>query len=295
MEKAPPRTAGEVLARSRDFLAAKHIDGGRLDAELLVAHALGLDRLGLFMALERPVVEAEIALARDYVVRRSKGEPTAYILGFREFYGRRFAVDAAVLIPRPETELLVDLARAFCASFERTGATDGERGPRIVDLGAGSGCIALTLALEVPDARVLALEKSPAAAAVLRANAKALEVPQERFGVVVGDGFAWLAAKGQVDLLVSNPPYIDPANPAGLEAGVRGSEPELALFAPSGDPDYFARSLWQGRERVLAPGGRALVELGFDQAERIRALAAGSDIEIHKDLAGIPRVFEFGR
>ena len=289
MEKAPPRTAGDVLARSRDFLSAKAIDGSRLEAELLVAHSLGLDRLGLFMALDRPVVPAEIDRARELVVRRSKGEPTAYLLGYREFYGRKFNVTPDVLIPRPETELLVYLARAFCA------ARDAEEGPRIVDFGAGSGCIGLTLALEVEDARVLAIEKSAAAAEVARANATKLDVPKERFGVQVGDGFQVLSTKAGVDLLVCNPPYIDRLNPQGLADDVKQHEPALALFGPDGDPDWFARTLFQGRERYLLPNGRAFVELGFDQAERIAKWIDGADAQIHKDLAGIPRVLEFGR
>lgn len=290
MEKAPPRNAGEVLARSRAFLEAKRSGASRLDAELLVAHALGLDRLGLFMALDRPVVTAEIDRARDLVVRRAAGEPTAYLLGFREFYGRRFAVSPAVLIPRPETELVVDLARAFAKAWQ---AAHPDESLRIVDLGAGSGCIGLTLALEIPEARVVALELSPEAAEVVRANAKALEVPKERFGVHVGDGLEWLAARGPVDLVVSNPPYIDPAQPDGLAADVAASEPAQALYAPAGDPDHFARTLWTHRARILTPGGRAFVELGFDQAERVRGFAAGSTFELHADLEGVPRVFEF--
>lgn len=289
MNQAPPRTAGEVLARSRAFLAAKAVEGSRLDAELLVAASLGLDRLGLFMALDRPVVPAEIDKARDLVVRRAGGEPTAYILGFREFYGRRFNVDERVLIPRPETELVVDLARKHLEDWS------AEEGPRVVDLGAGSGCLGLTLALEVEAARVVALELSPAAAEVLRANAKALEVPKERFGVHVGDGLAWLRARGGIDLLVSNPPYIDPANPAGLDPAVRASEPAEALFAPEGDPDHFARVLFENRAALLAPGGRAFVELGFDQAERLAPLLeASADATVHTDLEGTPRVLEFG-
>lgn len=294
--RAPaPRTAGEVLERSRAFLAAKGVEGARLDAELLVAEAVGLDRLGLFMALDRPVVTDEIDRAREALVRRASGEPTAYILGRREFYGRDFRVSPAVLIPRPETELLVDKAREALAAQIASGC----EAPRICDLGTGSGCIAITLALEVETARVLAIDLSPDAIAVARANAEALGVPPDRLGFRTGDAFEQLAAvaPGGVDLVVSNPPYIDRHAGSELAAEVRANEPALALFAPDGDPDFWVRRLIEARERYLAPGGRLLVELGFDQAPRVEALAAaaGAKIQIHEDLAGIPRLVECSR
>lgn len=295
MTAQAPRTAGEVLERSRAFLAAKGVEGARLDAELLVAEAVGLDRLGLFMAIDRPVVASEIDRARDTLVRRAAGEPTAYILGRREFYGRNFAVGPAVLIPRPETELLVDKARDSAAALIEAGC----EAPRICDLGTGSGCIAITLALEVKTARVLAIDLSPEAIAMANANAEALEVPPERLGFRTGDAFEQLAAvaPGGVDLVVSNPPYIDRKAGAELEADVRAHEPDLALFAPDGDPDYWVRRLIEERAKWLAPGGKLLVELGFDQAPRVVALAAaaGAEIVIHEDLAGIPRLVECSR
>lgn len=260
-----------------------------------MANAIGLDRLGLYLELDRPLDKDELDRAREAVLRRSKGEPAAYILGRREFYGRSFAVRPGVLIPRPETELLVDRARELVEEL----IVEGTDEPRLADLGTGSGCIAITMLLECPTTRVLALDLSPEAVEIAGENAKALEVPTERFGLRCGDAFEGLAAlaPGGVDLLLSNPPYIDPRVGDELAADVRAHEPALALFAPDGDPDHWARRLMQERERLLSPGGRALVELGFDQAPRLEALAAASGLEvrIHPDLEGIPRLLEFGR
>ena len=290
-----PRTAGEVLDRSHRFLEQRGLPAARREAELLVAHALGLDRLGLYLVLDRPVDQAELDAAREAVLRRSKGEPAAYVLGRREFYGRPFVVRPGVLIPRPETELLVDRARELVEDL----TVAGVEAPRVADLGTGSGCIALTLALECPAVRVLAVERSEAAAAVAAENAEALEVPRERFGLRRGDAFEVLAevAPGGVDLLVSNPPYVDPDDRTALAEDVRAHEPAEALFAPAGDPDHWARRLLEARGRLLAPGGRALVELGHDQAPRLEALAArgGVTVRVHPDLEGIPRLLEFGR
>ena len=134
----PPRTARDMLARGRAFLERRGLEGARLDAELLVSHALGADRLQLFLDLERPVVEADVLAARELLVRRSKGEPCAYLIGKREFYARDFEVGPGVLIPRPETELIVDRAREIFADAE---------GPTLLDVGTGSGFLAVTLAL----------------------------------------------------------------------------------------------------------------------------------------------------
>jgi release factor glutamine methyltransferase len=307
-----PRTAGEVLARSRQFFEAKGVENPRLEAELLVGHAIGMDRLGLYMAMERPLDTSELDIARDLVARRAKGEPTAYLLGFREFYGRRFSVAPGVLIPRPETELLVDRARAIAEELEPkekvtpfvAGVSDlpkdaTERRITACDIGTGSGCIAITVALEVPLVRMLAIDISPDALAIARANGEALEVPKTRLGFKAGDGFEVMAqvAPQGVDLLLSNPPYIDPGDRVNLELHVRKHEPDVALFAPGGDPDFWARTMMERREQLLTPRGRALVELGFDQAARLGQLAArlGVQAQVHQDLDGIPRLLEFGR
>ena len=331
-----PRTAREVLARGRTFLERKGVDASRLDAELLVAHALGLDRLHLFLELERPVSQDELDHARQLLVRRAKGEPVAHLVGVREFYGRDFVVNADVLIPRPETELLVDLVRERVAPRLREpepgaehpqsqpsqegaapatahgrdeGAAQEAQSPneaqapnehrsatptpsptlRIADLGTGSGCLAVTLALELPDAEVVASDVSPEALVVAQNNAQRLGA-QVRF--VQGDRLTPLLAHGPFDWIVSNPPYVDVA--AELAPEVREHEPSLALFAPKGDPDHFALLLAREGLALVRPGGGLLVELGFDQAERLVPLLEpqGLDLHLHDDLAGVQRVLE---
>lgn len=277
----PPRTAREMLARGRAFLEAKGDPEARLHAELLVAHALGLDRLHLFLELDRPVVPEEVDRARGLLVRRGRGEPAAYLTGTREFYGRPFRVGPGVLVPRSETELVVDRARELLAATPE---------PRVAELGTGSGCIAVTLALEVPGARVVASDVSSEALAFARENAEALGA---EVLLLEGDGLAPLAAHAPFELLVSNPPYVDPDDPE-LEPSVRAHEPGIALFAPQGDPDRWVRTLVDEGLALLAPEGALLVELGHDQAPRVRALCADRGLapHFHEDATGHERVLE---
>ena len=283
MTQEAPRTAGEMLARAREFLLRKGTAEPRLEAELLIAHALGLNRLKLFLRLDQPVVEAEVARARDQLVRRGKHEPVAYITGTREFYGRSFRVGAGVLVPRPETELLVDLAR------ERAKVLASPA--RIVDIGTGSGCIAITMALEVAGSSVTAVDISAQALELARANAAALGASVE---FVEGNGPESIVARAPFDLLLSNPPYIAPEERASLAPDVREHEPALALFTPPGDPDHWLRRLCTAARICLAPNGTLLVELGHRQSERALAIASehGLEARTHKDFGGIERVLE---
>ncbi|MCB9916502.1 MAG: peptide chain release factor N(5)-glutamine methyltransferase [Planctomycetes bacterium] len=273
---------------ARAFLERKELGEARLEAELLVAHALGLSRLQLYLDLERPVSPAEVDVARDALVRRGRREPTAYITGKREFYGRDFAVAAGVLVPRPETEQLVDLAR------DASAARGGADGLRVADLGCGSGCLAVTLALELAGSVVTAVDVSPSAVEQTRRNAERLGAAVE---VLLGDGLDVLAARGPFDLLVSNPPYVMPEEAPELAPEVREYEPELALYAPAGDPDHWVRRVVERFDALVAPGGLALVELGWKQRERVLALAAarGLAARVHDDLERVPRVLELRR
>lgn len=276
-----PRSAREMLARARAFLAKKGVEAPQREAEHLVAHALGLDRLHLFLALDRPLERAEIARGRELVARRGRREPTAYVLGKREFYGREFEVGPGVLVPRPESELLVDRARALLA---------GRAEARIADVGTGSGCLAVTLALELPGSRVSAVELAPRALEYARRNAARHGVALE---LLPGDGLAPLT--GRFDLIVSNPPYVDPAERAQLAPEVCEHEPPEALFAPPGDPDHWVRRLvGEGRERV-ARGGWLLVELGLGQAARLGRWMPPQPVwRLHRDLERVERVLEVG-
>ena len=283
---SPPRTAREMLDRGRAFLERKGREEARLEAELLVARALDLDRLRLFLELDRPLTPAEVARGRELLARRGRGEPVAYITGLREFYGRDFAVGTGVLIPRPETEHLVDRAREI--------ARASGKAPRVAEIGAGSGCIAVTLALEIEGAEVVAVERSPAALERARENAERLSAAVE---LLEGDGPEALAGREPFDLLVSNPPYVDPAGRDALPADVRDHEPAEALFAPPGDPDHWVRRLLAAAGDLLGADGALLVELGEGQGPRALALAsaAGFQGRLHADLAGIERVLEATR
>lgn len=281
-----PRTVREMVAMARGFLERKGVEEARLEAELLTAHALGLDRMGVFLRHDAPVSAEEVDRARDLFVRRGRREPVAYIVGSREFYGRDFEVGPGVLVPRPETEHIVDLAR------ERLDVDAPEGGWRILDVGTGSGNLLVTLALQLPGASCVGVDVSAAALAFSRRNA-------ERHGVEVtlveGDGPRAAAGMAPFDLIVSNPPYIDPALRESLAPEVREFEPDLALFAPEGDPDCWVRRLLGEGGPLLRPGGCLLVELGADQGERVLGLAAeagGVEAELHPDLAGHDRVLE---
>jgi len=284
----PPRTPRELLARGRQFLERHGDDEARLDAELLVAHALGLERLALFLDLDRPLEAGEIDRARALLVRRAKGEPTAYVTGQRDFYRHTFLVDRRVLVPRPETEVIVDRAREWARA-----RVFPSGGPRVLDVGTGSGCLAITLALELAGSNVVAVDLSPEALDVARENAARLGAD---VGFVQGDGLAAVADLGgrPFDLVVSNPPYVAPQERMALPREVRDHEPALALFAPPGAPDHWVLELARAAPALMAPGGVLLVELGADQWGRVGAHleAAHPGARVHFDLARLPRVFE---
>lgn len=260
--------------RVRDALAAARTAGlARLDAQRLLSHHLGRPREWLIAHDDEALAaDAAAAFAAD-VQRRAAGVPLAYLTGEREFHGLRLAVTPAVLVPRPETEGLVDWALACAAP----GAT-------VVDLGTGSGAIALALRHARPDLRVSATDASAAALAVARANAAQLALPVE---FVEGDWWAPLAGR-RFDVAVSNPPYIagDDAHLAALAHEPRGA------LTPEGDGLAALRALVGGAPAHLVPGGWLLLEHGFDQAPAVQALlhAAGFDaVRTQADLAGLPR------
>lgn len=287
-----------MLALARAFLERKGLGEARLEAELLVGHALGLDRLGLFMRLDQPLLPAEVDRARDLLVRRGRREPTAYIVGVREFYVRDFLVGPGVLVPRPETELIVDRAREIVKEWD---TAEGEP-IRILDVGTGSGCLAVTLSLEIEGSEVHAVDVSTEALDWAVKNAEALEA---KVTFHLGEGLEvatrLAASDGPFDLVVSNPPYVEPREREDLCAEVREHEPPLALYAPAEDPDFWVRSLAEISSQLLVPGrGRCLVELGHEQGARMPSVLShlpggGVEVVLHDDLAGIPRVAEFGQ
>lgn len=252
------------------------------EARLLLGHVLGCSSAWLEAHREAALAPQQLAAYAGLVERRAAGEPVAYLLGRREFYGRDFAVTPAVLIPRPETELLVDVALAK-VGVGRTAISAA----RILDLGTGSGCIAITLALELPGARVTAVDVSPQALEVARVNAQLLGATVD---LLASDWFAGLP-EDRFDFIVANPPYVAAGDPHLLAGDLR-FEPLDALTDQS-DGLAALRHIVAAAPRWLKPGGSLFFENGFDQAAAVFDLlvAAGfTGIEQHRDLAGIVRV-----
>jgi len=270
-------TIGEVLRRSTDHLAARGSGRPRLEAERLLAHALGLERVELYMHLDRPLSVAELDDARALVRRRADGEPLQYVLGEWGFRRLTLRVDGRALIPRPETETLVERCLTLL---------DGDDAPRVLDVGAGSGAVALALADEHPGARVTAIDVSEDALSLARENA-------ERTGIVVEllhhDLFAGLPGDGW-DLVVSTPPYARDDELASLASEVLGWEPALALF-DRGHTEALVRAATQ----ALRPGGALAIETHEDGASGVAALLDREGyvaVRTTKDLAGRDRVVE---
>jgi release factor glutamine methyltransferase len=254
----------------------------RLDAEVLLMRFLGMDRLQLCMQPERELSEEEAAGFARWVERRSLGEPVAYILGEKEFWSLRFEVGCEVLIPRPETECLIEEVLRFYRP-------PGE-GLRVLDIGTGSGAIGVVLARELPAARVVATDISPGALAVASRNAVAHGVAG-RMEFVQGDLFA--AVSGDLDLICSNPPYIAEDEYAILPAGIRNFEPRGALIAGPDGLDFHRRIIREGVHR-LKTGGRIFLEIGEGQQGPIEAFFRDAcdydDISFRRDYGGIDRV-----
>lgn len=257
---------------SRRLLDAGY-EGGRIEAEILLGHALGLSRSQI-LARAADALEAH-ERPEAYLKRRLSGEPLAYIVGHREFFGRTFAVGPGVLVPRHETEVLVQVALDALPP-----------GARVLDLGTGSGCIAATLVLQRPDLRVTAVDRSPAALAMASANAHTLSAPVRFVG---GDACAGFA-DGAFDAIVTNPPYVGDHDP--LPRDVAAWEPPEALFAGPDGLDFYAR-LAAEAPRVLVAGGQLLGEVGDGQAQAVGevfAAAGWSVADTVQDLGGMPRV-----
>jgi len=262
----------------------------RLDAELLVARALGLARADLLREPERELSADEVAEWESLLRRRLAREPVAYILGHRAFRTIDLEVTRAVLIPRPDTETLVDVALEELRTVPLAGP-EPEDEPLAIDVGTGSGCIALALASEDPFVHVVATDVDPDALAVARGNAARLGLAR-RVEFVLSDLFHDVAER-VVDLVVSNPPYIPADEYVALEPNVRDYEPRLALYGGVDGLDFYRR-LVPGAALLLRPGGLLAVEVGSGQAEAVagivRASGAFSAPETRDDLAGAPRV-----
>lgn len=267
-------TVHEWVRGASARLALGGVEASRLEAQLLAAHAQGTDRTAV-LAHPRAVAPH---VADDLLARRLSGEPLAYILGYREFYGRRFTVTPDVLIPRQETEHLVEWA-----------ITAAPRDGRLLDVGVGSGCVAITVKLERPDLTVVGVDISPAALGVAQGNAAALDA---RVKWIESDLYA--AVTGDFDIIVSNPPYIE--DDAKLPREIREHEPHVALFGGATGLDVYQRLA--ECEAHLSPGGQVAVELGDGMAARVVSVFERhkwKTAEIRKDLGGVERVLVLAR
>ncbi len=289
-----PWTIGRLLTWTTDYLREKGAESPRLDAEVLLAHVRGCKRIELYTAFEEPATDDLRQRFRELVKQRSIGKPVAYIVGQREFFSLPFEVTPDVLIPRPETELLVVRALDLAKQLPL-----GERqdGIQLADVGTGSGILAVTFAKRVPAARVTAIDVSPAAIAVARRNAVRHGVA-DRVEWVEGDLLTNVAVERKFDLIVSNPPYVTSAEMTGLAADVRHYEPAVALDGGAEGTDVIERLIVQAAER-LAPAGWLLIEIGPTIVDRVETLLdAAPQLErrpTQKDLASLPRVVQAQR
>jgi release factor glutamine methyltransferase len=276
-------TIRRVIAWATEDLKKRGMSSPRLDVELLLGRVLGLDRVRLVIDADRPLDKLELARYREMHQLRRSGVPVAYLLGVREFYGRSFRVDPRVLIPRPDTEALVEVA------LERTGHLS--LSARVLDLCTGSGCVAITLARERPTTRVLGADISPDALVVAAENA--LRLGAVTLGLIRSDLFSALSsARDRFDLITANPPYIAEPELRTLPVDVRRFEPKLAL---AGGLDGLAviRRIVAEASRFLDVGGVLVIEVGAGQAPDVRRLFEASgfrDIATRRDYGGHERV-----
>lgn len=277
----------EVLSKTTQFFKEKNFHSPRLDAELILAHGLGLERIQLYLKFDQPLSEQELARCRELVRRRTQGEPVAYILGHRDFFGLRFKVNSHTLIPRPETEHLVEEALEW---FKNQNLAS----PVFADLGCGSGCIGLSILKNHPEARLVAVDISADAIAVAKENAADLGV-SDRVEFVNMDAGVWLTLpenKMRFDAILSNPPYIAEDDPQ-VEAMVRKYEPAQALFAPEQGlallKDWSEKAL-----QTLKVPGLCIMEMGHLQGgqmiDSLESLTAYKEVRVIKDLSGHDRL-----
>lgn len=277
-------TVRDLIVWGQEYFESKGIDSPRLTIDLLLCAVLGLSRLELYMQHDRPLTRDELKILRSFVTRRSQREPLQYILGHADFFGLQFDVSPAVLIPRPETELIVDR----CIRWIRS---SGAHSVNALDIGTGSGCIALSVARHCPESTWLCIDRSHDALDVAHTNARHLGVDDrctmQQLDILTG------VPPGVFDVITMNPPYIAPAEVDTLDEEVRVHEPRVAL-TDEFDGMTFYRRLAEIAPAILAPGGRAFLELCYGQSDDVTRMFVerGYSFRIVDDLAGIPRLLE---
>lgn len=282
----------QALASAVARLTEENVPSPRMNAELLLKFILDCDRAYLFAHPERELSQEEEARYESALVERSRGVPAQYIAGHQEFWGMDLIVTPAVLIPRPETEHLLETALELVTSDLRPRTSDLSQkvlasGIRIVDVGTGSGCIALALAKELPGAEIHATDTSASALEIARANAARLQL-ENRIHFAEADLLGDL--RGPFDIIVSNPPYVGESETDQVQLEVRNFEPRTAVFAGSAGTEVIARLIPQARA-ALRPGGWLLLEISGTIVDDVRRLLQGWEgVEVTADLQSIPRV-----
>jgi release factor glutamine methyltransferase len=278
----PMLTVLEIIKRTTDFLEKRGVESARLNAELIIGHALALKRMQLYLQFERPLTETELEKIRPLVKRRGNREPVQYIMGETEFGGLKLKVDRRALIPRPETEYLIELITQRLA----------EPPAAILDLGTGSGAIALALAKAYPSAVVTAIDKSSEALALARENAVVTGLG-DRVRYLESNWFAALPVAEKFQLIVANPPYLSDEEAKEALPEVREFEPAMALSAGADGMTDLHAIISEGHSRLVA-GGFLACETGIAQHEKLTELAARTGYvrtEALKDLTGRDRYF----
>ena len=279
------QTIGVLVQLTKQYFQERGIENPRLDAEVLLCHVMNLERIDLYVRFDQPLEEQELSSYRDLVRRRSSGEPIAYLLGEKEFMGHTFKVSPAVLIPRPDTEILVEAAVNRLAEYPE---------PRFLDIGVGSGAILLSVLKAIPYAKGIGVDLSPDALLIAKENATTLGV-NHRAGFLLGDTLAPIGDR-KVQGILSNPPYIPTRDMGTLQKEVK-LEPKLALDGGLDGLNIYRKLLLDGKNYLL-PGGFLMMEMGIHQAEPVTKIALEMGwVELeppHKDYGGVERVVTFG-
>lgn len=277
-------TIGEVIKKGAEYFAEKGIDSPRLTMELLACDVLGVERIGLYLNFDKPLHANELSRLRSHTARRAKKEPLQYIVGSTEFYKYKFSVNESVLIPRPETEQLVEKAIATIKSLQTNSIT-------VCDIGTGSGCIAISIAKEFPSMKVVATDISTEALKTAKENARQLEVTNIEF--LESSILAENPPGAPFDIVVSNPPYIEKEEIPSLQEEVKTYEPMVAL-TDNDDGLSFYRALSLRFDSLVAKDGTMLLEIGANQAEEVKELFKKYQptVKVFKDYSGHERLIE---
>lgn len=284
MSSIKPITIGEVIKKGAEYFSEKGIDSPRLTMELLACDVLGIERIGLYLNFDKPLHSKELERLRSHTARRAKKEPLQYIVGSTDFYKYRFAVNESVLIPRPETEQLVEKTVSYLQNLKKGTIS-------LCDIGTGSGCIAISIAKEFPEITIVATDISKEALATAKNNATHLGVTSIEF---VESSILTENPKGApFDVVVSNPPYIDKGEISQLQDEVKSFEPIVAL-TDNEDGLTFYRTLSERFDSLVTAEGRMFIEIGSDQAEKVSELFTQKSltVKVFKDYSGHERLIE---